>query len=321
MNKKIRIGIITTIVIFIVGGLLLRSQMGNTQPSVTNNQNKVYCSTEGILTSTMPIQSHRSYCMEVTSKENVYSSLTPTEYSFNIIDDRGNVIKDFAITHTKPMHVIVVRKDLAYFQHVHPLFNQQTGVFTFSDLTFPTDGTYRIFADFAVNGGQIDLAMGTPLATTSFVDVAVGQAENYEPKSLGGPERMKIFDGYTIVLSTDASQIKSGKATTMTFKLAENGKAITDLEPYLGALGHSVVLREGNLDFIHAHPIEDVSKPQTGKVDFMVDFPESGRYKIFTQFQRNEKVITTDFVINVTQGSPSTIPRDSTGMHGGAMMH
>lgn len=65
------------------------------------------------------------------------------------------------------------------------------------------------------------------------------------------------------------------------------------------------MLREGTLDFIHAHPMQDAKKPQTGEVDFMVDFPEAGRYKVFTQFQRDGEVFTTDFVVSVAQGANS----------------
>lgn len=100
------------------------------------------------------------------------------------------------------------------------------------------------------------------------------------------------------------------------FFLSENGNPVIDLEPYLGAFGHSVILREGSLDFIHAHPLENMSSSQTGNVDFMVNFPEAGRYKLFTQFQRNGKVITSDFVVTVAKGAGSdSMEMDIHGMH------
>ena len=95
---------------------------------------------------------------------------------------------------------------------------------------------------------------------------------------------------------------------------------VKDLETYLGALGHAVVLREGTLDFIHAHPVEDAAKPQNGKVNFMVYFPEAGKYKVFTQFQRAGKVITIEFVVTVAEGA-AVKDDNATPEHGGAMMH
>ncbi len=282
------------------------------QPIVTNDQVPQYCSSIGEPVTTPVIQSHRSYCMQSSIADTIYTAQTPLAYAFSIVDDLGKVVKDFAITHTKPMHIIVVRKDLTGFQHLHPDFNQNTGIFTLSEITFPTEGQYRIFADFAASGGQID-AMAMPMTTTIFQDVQVGKT--YEPQPIGTQERSKTIAGYQVRLDTEPL-IVSGKETTLTFDLKQNGKAVTDLQSYLGALGHTVILREGSLDFIHAHPLEAVSQPQTGKVNFMVDFPEAGTYKVFTQFQKDGKVLTTDFVITVGEGKENRSTMDMNNMSG-----
>lgn len=241
-----------------------------------------------------------TYSLQSDNNNKVYPVNSPSEYSFSIVDDKGNTLKDFAITHTKPMHVIVVRKDLVYFQHIHPEYNQETGVFTLKDLTFPADGLYRIFADFAPANSKQD-AMGMASAITLSEGVAVGKIEKYKPQTIGTGETSKTFDGYQVSLNTHGTPM-SGQENMLMFTLMQNGKPVTNLEPYLGALGHSVILREDTLDFIHAHPVEDVNAKQTGNVDFMVDFPEAGKYKVFTQFQINGKVTTTNFVISVSKG-------------------
>ncbi len=309
-NKSIVIGIIALIVI---GGIAVFATKIKAPSSVTTNTG-VYCSSDGTLTDTMPIQSHRSYCLKTDSNGKTYSVSAPNEYSFSIVDDQGNTLKNFEITHTKLMHVIVARKDLAYFQHVHPEFDQATGVFTFKDLTFPADGEYRIFADFAAAGGQMD-SMGMPLTTTISEDVPVGNLANYKEQAIGTEEKSKVFDDLQVTLNTHGT-LTSGSESMLMYTITQNGKPVTDLESYLGALGHAVVLRDGNLDFIHAHPSEDVNAKQTGNVDFMVDFPEAGKYKIFTQFQKGGKVITTNFVVTVTQGADSMQGMD---MQGGSM--
>jgi hypothetical protein len=147
------------------------------------------------------IQSHRTYSVQSDSSSKTYAVKTPSEYSFSIVDEQGNTLKDFTITHTKPMHVIVVRKDLAYFQHVHPDYDQATGKFTLSDLSFPADGEYRIFADFAPNGGWKD-SMGMPLGVTVSEDVAVGSGTSYTHTALGSEETVKTFDGMQVSLAT-----------------------------------------------------------------------------------------------------------------------
>ena len=244
----------------------------------------------------VPCSSRILYCIQSDSNGKVYPVNGPSEYSFSILNDRVSTIKDFAITHTKPMHVIVVRKDLAYFQHVHPEFDRSTGVFTLKNITFPADGVYRIFADFA-----------TPMPVTVYEDVSVGVGAKYTAQVLGSETRIKIFDGYQISLSPDQPLV-SGKEVMLMFDLNRNGAPVTNLQNYLGALGHSVILREGTLDFIHAHPMEDHGE-QTGEMGFMVEFPEAGKYKVFMQFQHESKIITSNFVVNVAKGSGMPMPK------------
>ncbi len=294
-NKTLIISIVAAVVI--IGGAYVFSQNKN-QPAPTGDV----------------VQSHRTYSLKSDAQGKTYNVNTPNEYSFSVIDEQNNTLKDYAVTHTKQMHVIVVRKDLAYFQHVHPDFDPATGTFALKDLTFPADGEYRIFADFAPTGGQMD-AMGMPLAVTLSEDVQIGDMAKYTPQPIGTPETTKTFDNLKVTLGTHGTPT-SGAESMLMFSLSSNGKPVMDLQPYLGALGHAVILREGNLDFIHAHPMEDVSQQQNGLVDFMVDFPEAGTYKVFTQFQRNGKVITTDFIVTVEQEASSSM-EDMTmpGMH------
>ena len=237
-----------------------------------------------------------SYCIKSDFKNKTYSANTPMEYSFSILNNKGSILKDFATTHTKVMHLIVVRKDLKYFQHLHPVLNSESGIFSLSDLSFPSDGEYRIFADFMPKNGQV---------ITISEDVKVGK--DYAVLNIGTEEKEKIFDGYKVAISSNENFV-SNEEITLTFNLKQGNKIITDLEEYLGALGHSVILRENTLDFIHAHPMEDLGKIQNGNVDFMVNFPLPGKYKIFTQFKKGGKVFTTDFVVSVEQGMSMANP-------------
>ena len=296
-NTKIVLGI-TALLVF--GGVGLSLKNSDSKKLAQVNE---YCGSDGMLMSIMAIQSHRSYCIkQITSSQ--FAVNTPTAYSFSIVDDQGNTLRNFQIDHTKLLHFIVARKDLAYFQHLHPDFDPNTGIFTLKDLTFPADGSYRIFADFTPVGAQMG-ALGMPLSAVPFEDVSVGNSASYVAQSIGTVETSKSFDGLRVVIGA-VSTPTSGVDTTVTFSLTQNRKPVTDLEPYLGALGHAVILREGNLDFIHAHPIGDVTAVQNGKISFIVNFPEAGKYKLFTQFQRAGKVITTDFVMNVVQGKTSS---------------
>src|SRR5216117_477341 len=58
-----------------------------------------------------------------------------TDFAFRILDDRGAPVTRFAPAHDKLMHLVVARRDLSNFRHVHP--------------TMAADGTWRIPLTFA----------------------------------------------------------------------------------------------------------------------------------------------------------------------------
>ncbi len=311
MNNKIILGIIGIIVI--AGIAFVAFKGGNTPQQVANND--VYCSPDGTLTDTQPIQSHRSYCIKSNTDALTFTPNVPTNFTFSIVDDEGNTLKDLDTVHEKIMHFIVVRKDLANFQHVHPEFNSATGEFTLSNFTLPSEGEYRLFADFTPTAGLMD-PNGEKLPVTISQDIRVGNMANYKPQPIGTTEKSKTFDGYQVTLIPNSTSIASGNGIGFDFEIKKDEEVVTNLENYLGALGHTVVLREGDLQFIHAHATQEITNPQTGKVNFAITFPEAGNYKLFSQFQHEGRIVTSNFVVNVLEGQG-----DNPGVeHGGDSM-
>ena len=307
MNKNILISVVVGVLI--IGGALLYSK--STLAPLAMNAG-VYCSQDGTLTTTKTIQSHRSYCLKSNAISLSLLPNAPVTYTFSIIDDQGNVLKDLQTEHEKLLHLIVVRKDLNQFQHVHPDFNSTTGEFTLSNLTFPTAGDYRIFADYTPVGSQMG-PDGMPLNVVSHEDVTV--AGSYTPQPLGSANQTQTVDGYVVTLTSTPKNIVSGM-DVLAFAITKNGKPITDLQDYLGALGHSVILKDGSLDYIHTHALETPTATQNGTITFHVEFPTAGNYKAFVQFQDQGKVTTANFVIPVAQGSGSSTPGMDMSMPG-----
>lgn len=312
MNNQKNAGFTTTA---IIGGVLVVVLLAAGGWYVTRQQSTVNVDNEvGMVpnaspgmdteegTGISPIQSHRSFAVQSDASTKSYQPKTPSTYTFSIVDDQGTTVKDFATVHEKIMHVIVVRKDLQDFQHVHPDFNKTTGKFTLSNLAFSSDGPYRIFADFTPMSAQRGLD-GQPLGVTLSEDVTVGNLANYKPHPLVTSQLTQSFQGYTVQLISTPTPITAETSTTLSFDIKQNGGLVTNLEKYLGALGHTVVLREGDLEFLHTHALDDNVANQTGKVDFAVTFPTAGTYKIFSQLQHQGKVITTNFVITAESKS------------------
>jgi hypothetical protein len=69
-------------------------------------------------------------------------------------------------------------------------------------------------------------------------------------------------------------------------------------EPYLGAGGHLVALRDGDLAFLHVHPEE---REGGGPIRFRSTFPTAGRYRLFLQYRVDGKVETVAFTQEVAR--------------------
>lgn len=272
----------------------------------------VYCGPEGQLTRTAPTQSHRSYCVRAITSVDGWRPGIPTDFAFDIVDDRGATLRDFASMHEKIMHFIVVRHDLTQFQHLHPEFSAADGRFTVRGLTLPSAGPYRLFADFAPTGGMSG-PDGMALPVTVPIDLSVGDVGSYQPGSLPEPVDSVITNGYEVML-TQPDTLVAGAESRLTFTIRRGPTAVTGLEPYLGANGHAVILREGDLAFIHSHALEDSAALRSGQIPFMVHFGEPGRYRVFLQFQHLGKVQTAAFTLPAVVSTQSSA---DTGVHTG----
>jgi hypothetical protein len=192
------------------------------------------------------------------------------DFAFRIADDRGATVRAFDVEHTKKLHLIAVRRDLTGFQHLHP--TQAADGSWRTPLRLPEPGAYRVFADFTPRGGA---------ATTLASDVLVAGA--FAPRPLPAPAARASVDGYEVAL-----RASGGRDATLRFAISRAGRAITP-EPYLGASGHLVALREGDLAYLHVHPHDG------DEVAFGAGFPSAGRYRLFLQFQHEGRVHTAAF--------------------------
>jgi hypothetical protein len=210
------------------------------------------------------------------------------EVRFRIVDDRGETMRDFDVEHTKRMHVIVVRRDLAGFQHLHPTQNRD-GSWTVA-VRLPLAGSYRLFADFSHEGRPATLAS----------DLRVDGQADLQP--LPSVAATAISDGGYEVRKQD-SGARPGQEASLRFEISQDGQAVQP-ESYLGAGGHLVALREGDLAFLHVHPTEhghgeSTSGPHGEPVAFAATFPTAGRYRLFLQFKHRGTVHTAAFTQEV----------------------
>jgi hypothetical protein len=209
-------------------------------------------------------------------------------YRFTILDPDGEPVTDYDVEHERRMHLIVVRRDFAGFQHVHPELAAD-GTWT-AELDTAAPGTYRVFADFTVEGESMTLA--TDLSAPG----------RFEPRPLPLPEQTaSAGDGYEVTVSSPEPD--AGEMTRTEFTITRDGEPVDRVQPYLGADGHLVVLREGDLAFLHAHPQGEPGG--TGPIAFDVDYPSAGAYRLFLQFRHRGEVHTAAFTELVGGASPA----------------
>jgi hypothetical protein len=168
------------------------------------------------------------------------------------------------------MHLIVVRRDLRRYQHLHPAQGPD-GAWT-TTLTLPEAGVYRAFADFRTAGAQHTLG----------IDLFAPGA--FEPKDLPPAASTARVDGYEVSLADE----RDGE---LRFLVRRDGKPVADLQPYLGARGHLVALRDGDLAYQHVHP----DAARAPRIAFHIGASEPGSYRLFLQFRHAGRVHTAAF--------------------------
>lgn len=219
---------------------------------------------------------------------------TSALFSFRIIAADGAAVTRFEVEHDKRMHLIVVRRDTAEFQHVHPEMAPD-GTWTVP-LNLPRAGSYRAFADFVPTGGAA-LTLGVDLAAPGEFRPATYQ-----------PSRVAEVDGYRVSLD---GELLPGQASTLTLTVRKDGREVTDLQPYLGAYGHLVALRGGDLAYLHVHPDGSPGDGRTAAgpaVTFHAEVPSAGTYRLFLDFRHGDKVRTAEFTVNSAGAAPAAVP-------------
>ena len=222
-------------------------------------------------------------------------------FAFRITDPQGRALREgYELESEREMHLIVVRRDTATYEHVHPK-RAPDGTWGV-DLELSAPGTYRAYADFMIGGRQ------RTLATDLFVP---GQ---FRPEPLPAPRPTDATDGFDV--SLHAPDLRAGREGELAFEVSRDGRPLEALEPYLGANGHLVALRQGDLAYLHVHPKSGEAHEGTpeashgggrtespeahgNEVAFAATFPTAGRYRLFLQFKSGGEVRTVAYTLEV----------------------
>jgi hypothetical protein len=193
-------------------------------------------------------------------------------------------ITDFDIVHEKLMHLFIVRSDLKQFAHEHPVYDSK-GVFRLQ-YAFPTGGEYYLFADVAPKNAGSHI-VGAVLNVSGSKEIASAQppsSKNADLKFTWG-ETSSLPPKKTFILALTVTDAKH--------------QPVTDLQPYLGALAHLVLVHEDGITFVHSHADElDAHNGKDGTIRFLTRLPKEGNYRGWAQISRHGEVVTTSTTLS-----------------------
>ncbi len=227
----------------------------------------------------------------------------------------GETVREFAMVHEQRYHLFVISQDMSHFEHIHPV---QGADGTWSiDVVLPGPGFYKVLSDFVPRGGAAQF-IARPLVTAGYSGSLVADSARLEPDA----SPTKTVGDLSATLSYAPDVFIAGLYGHMNFYLtaASTGQPVADLQTYLGAFGHSLILSEDMVEYVHSHPIDLTSSfdEESGPMLFMIPMgvdpetlrggpeitfdglmPKAGRYRSFTQFRWRDEIHTFAYTFDV----------------------
>ncbi|WP_133272289.1 heavy metal-binding domain-containing protein [Hymenobacter radiodurans] len=235
----------------------------------------------------------KTYRMVFTSAPAQLAAGKPVTLSFlPQIEGQEKAPVPLAILHEKKMHLIIVSKDLSEFYHEHPEFTAD-GKYNVP-FTFKTGGDYVLYQDYQPEGGAHQLGRQ---------EVAVAGPKKEQVKFTNDQMRWQK-NGYEAVLSFDKA-VQVGQPLALQVNVSRNGQPVTNLDNYLGALGHMVIISEDTKQYLHVHP-GDAGANRGPSIGFQTGFEQAGIYRVFLQFNHGGQIHTADFTVNVAPAAGAT---------------
>lgn len=241
----------------------------------------------------------REYHVDVEREPRVVAAGHPVRLRFVVRHpSTGDVVRDFATVHERRFHLFVLSHHLEFYDHVHPA-QERDGSWTIA-VTLPKPGYYKLFADFLPIGASPQVIPHL-LVTGGFDGTLQSQRAHLVPD----PTFDRNVESMRVSLTLPPDGLVAGREEKLQYRIvdAKTGAPVTDIEPYLGAFGHTLVVSEDTVHYVHAHPVEllpDAPDPRGGPdLTFKAQLPKPGRYRLWMQIKRAGVVSTASFTIDV----------------------
>jgi hypothetical protein len=267
----------------------------------------------------MPSASEAAYIINISTTPKNVEVNKPFTLTVKILNSDGKTpVTVFDEVHTKLLHFILVTQDLTQFLHVHPDY-QSEGVFVLKDLILPEVANYVTYADFTPTGEHQQYVRNT---------LSVSGASDKQADLVASPREAVV--GALKMSLVDPETLMAGAETALKFHVsdAKTGADISNLDEYLGATGHLVIINQANETYIHTHPTGHDMEGMSGMsgmnmvtatpemagmampmqygpdLEFMTEFPSADLWAVWLQVQYQGEIYTFPFVVDVAEGTP-----------------
>jgi hypothetical protein len=251
---------------------------------------------------------------------------------------------ELAPDHGKLIHLFLVAEPgLAAFAHLHPRrFDHDHFV---AEVPPIPGGRYRVYADLTQENGfaqTLTAAITLPPPPPPLVPMEVAAPvprDDDDSWRLSPPLSIRpvvfgavspLNGGLTMTWLRGTAPLRAGQELTLRFAVTQPSGQPVPLEPYMGMLGHAVILRDDGQVFIHLHPMGTISmgaqellaqrlgeaaathagmtgmgipERRAGEVTFPYAFPAAGRYRLWVQIKVSGQVVTGVFDTEVGRAS------------------
>lgn len=203
-----------------------------------------------------------------------------SDFRFTIFTVDRAPVTDFGLVDGQRMQMVLVRRDMTEYQYLTPTMKPD-GTWAVP-VRLDEPGSYRAFATFRPGNLAEPVTLGVDLESPGEV----------EPAAVPQPREIVDVDEYTVMLN---GNVIAGGVSRLYATVLEGEESVTDLDPYLGARGHLVMLREGDLGYLRVRPVPSSKTGPT--MSFEASVPTPGYYRIFLDFQHRGELRTAEFTV------------------------